>query len=359
MHLEDLELGDLVFFLSPHLGIVEHTSIFLGTKNNVPYIIHATKEPYYSVMVTRLKNDDINSYHIIRPRNKRIATEAVAILLAWVEYQVPYTCDAKFNRLMGEAEKHFSFELKASAPAQMRFGTKSYAENYHQYIEMANSLPDVTPSISESGVGCAESITMAFNLACLILNASYREETQEWCLSSSVDEFLKTLSNPLPFDASNALSAGVFEYCAQHAEHWLNLGQLDLKNESSLREEDKEAWRVFKKTLQSRAQQLKESRKSPSPAEGRKRSRTYTDEGKCSCDLTDLIKFTALQVEQTTGSPDLSMHTSPLTLFFSPDKTKSSRSINRSPSLFFTPIPEPDDLDSLSMAFEKLSAYPT
>ena len=278
MRLEDLRLGDLVFFVSPNLDIVEHTAIFLGIKDRVPYIIHATKEPYFSIMVTHLKQDDIGFfYHIMRPQNTTIAIEAVAILLAWVEFQVPYASEIKCNRLMAEAERHFSFEIKASAYEQMIFGTEGYVKNYPKYIEMANNLPYVTKTIEESGVGCAESITMAFNLACFILHAIYQEDAKEWITLTGTDRFVSELQNPLPFDSTHALSAGIFEYCQNHTRHWGNLGALEPWEETRrIDMEDKEAWRTFKEKLKSRAQELAENFKA-SPIEGRKGSRTFSN----------------------------------------------------------------------------------
>lgn len=328
MRLEDLQLGDLVFFVSPTLGIVEHTAIFLGIKDQVPYIIHATKEPYFSIMVTRLKQDDAEFfYEIMRPQNTTIAIEAVAILLAWIEFQVPYASTIKCSQLMAEAERHFSLEIKASAHAQMIFGTEGYIRNYEKYIEMAHNLPFVTKTIAESGVGCAESITMAFNLACFILHATYQEEIKTWVTLSSIDEFLSELPNPLPFDSARALSAGIFEYCQHHMEHWLNLGGLEPWEDTHLIDaEDKEAWRTFKQKLKSRAQELAENIKE-SPTDGRSRSRTFTeDSGKNSFDAIDfleVIEFTARQIEEKTGSPVLGASKSPITAFFSPGKFKS------------------------------------
>ncbi len=54
------------------------------------------------------------------------------------------------------------------------------SKNYPKYIEMANKLPYVTQTIAESGVDCAESITMAFNFACFILHATYQDDIKEW-----------------------------------------------------------------------------------------------------------------------------------------------------------------------------------
>ena len=134
MYQNELKMGDLVFFVSPGIDIVEHTSIYLGMKAGVHYVLHATKGSYKAMMVTQFKNtmDSEFKYRIMRPKDVKLSIDAIVILLRWVEHQVPYASKAKIDRLMRVAEQSFSFELKSSAPLQAFFGRKSYRKNYAQ-----------------------------------------------------------------------------------------------------------------------------------------------------------------------------------------------------------------------------------
>lgn len=336
MKIEDLKIGDLIFFISPTLGISEHTSIFLGTKNDIPYILHATTKPYSCLMVTRLKNEELEfSYHVMRPQNIALAIEAITILLGWVEYQIPYSSNEKIAALMEEAEKRFSFELKGSAPEQMKFGTEGYTECYSKYIDMLNMLPYVTKTIADSGVGCAESIVLAFNLALLMLNMTYENHRKQWITPSPLVDFMDKLENPLPFDAQKALSAGLLEYCSQNPEHWINLGLLEVFTSISIEPEEKNAWRTFKAALQNRAKILIENHKGSSPPT-RTRSITLSHGSFDSLDIDNVVDFSTKQL--CTGS----RLESPLIEFFTPSKFCSSRF---SPLFFEKSLLEEQTLD--------------
>ncbi len=269
MHQNELQMGDLVFFVSPGIDIVEHTSIYLGMKAGVHYVLHATKGSYKAMMVTQLKNtmDSEFKYRIMRPKDVKLSIDAIVILLRWVEHQVPYASKAKIDRLMRVAEQSFSFELKSSAPLQAFFGRKSYRKNYAQYFSMANALPYV---VEDGGVvegfGCAESIVLAFNLALLMRYAKHEllaDGRIAWGIhEGDMEDFVDFIHNPLPFDARASLSAGLCDHCATNPEDWLDLGELTPELSVCLDEDAREIWKIFREDLKKRSSYLIERHRS-------------------------------------------------------------------------------------------------
>jgi len=272
MNQNELEIGDIVFYSSPFLGVIEHTSIYLGTMNNVPYVIHATRTPHKSLMVTHLNHSEDFNYHVVRPTYVDLAVDAIVILLRWVEHQVPYATEQKTSRLFSRAEELFSMELKSSEKKQAIFGKEHYKSNYSQYITMANTLPYIpTENGIIEGFGCAESVVSAFNIALFISHATPTVSAgiNKWSIDhSNLEEFIDQIDSPFPFDAKSALSGGLFEHCVSNPAHWTNLGALQVQESQTANEEDKEMWREFKESLKARAHILvnKLSASSPSKA---------------------------------------------------------------------------------------------
>lgn len=275
MNQSDLLMGDLIFYVSPSLDIVEHTAIYLGEKDGVPYVLHATQDGYNAMMMTHLKNrvDADFKYRVMRPRNEELSVNAIIIFIGWVELQVPYASKEKINQLMSNVERICSLELKESAGKQADFGKKDYRSNYSQYLTMLNALPFVEGnSTCEEGFGCAESIVVAFNLALLKQHAKQESSCDGqdvWSIGNiSLDEFIDKLKNPLPFNAQSSLSAGLYEHCANSPDHWIAMGELCPQAAITPDEDAKEVWRGFKEQLKQRSLNLVEKlrSKSESPA---------------------------------------------------------------------------------------------
>lgn len=294
MNVDDLLPGDLVFFVSPFSGIVEHTSIFLGIKNDTPYIVHATMTPYNAIMVTHLKKDEDFVFKVIRPVNTELALEALAVLLLWVEYQVPYAKKDKVNALFSKIEKRCSLDLKSSENEQMNFGLENYAQNFYSYFDLANELPNITEYYREVGMGCAESVTAAYNVASIRLELSYNEEIDKWYCPVNPVAFALGLNNPLPFDSQHALSAGVHAYCSNSPSHWIDLGFLELTQTVNA-VLDKNAWQQFKRELAERAQFLVDNFNGTQTT--RVRTSTFSSSsGASPFEYTQLIEFASKQV---------------------------------------------------------------
>jgi len=301
MKQSNLVVGDLIFYVSPSLDIVEHTAIYLGEKEGVPYVLHAARDSYKTMMVTHFKNtvDAEFRYRVMRPRDIELSINAIIIFLGWVEYQVPYASQEKIERLLFDVEKYCSLEQKESAKIQADYGKKNYCLNYNQYLVMANALPYIVIDNDDiEGFGCAESVVTAFNLALLMRHARQERSSEgriSWSIGDiTMDEFVGCLHNPLPFDAKRSLSAGLYEHCANSPDDWVKMGELTPQASVAPDEDAKELWKSFKEILKARALLLIEKRRT-SPDYPSMKLR-YTPSG-TQLNLIDIIDYASTEVK--------------------------------------------------------------
>lgn len=255
----ELQIGDLIFFLDT-LSNAEHIALFVSMKDDVPYVIHATSAPYYAVMLTRLKPADIGcAYRVVRPIHKNLALIATGILFQWVEHLVPYASREKFDAIMNELDQKGGIDNPNAGIVQEAHGKATYESNYAQYLIMANSLPYIPHEEGKiKGLRCAETIVAAFNIALVIMHATLIQSFMgyEWILDgySSLEVFIASLNNPLPFDAKTTLPAGILTHCLKDKAQWIDQGMLFVDpGEDPAPEKCREIWCEFKTALQTSA----------------------------------------------------------------------------------------------------------
>ena len=253
----ELKTGDLVFYLNS-AGVPEHIAVFANHCNGVPYVIHATSHPYYSVMLTHLKPELDNQYCVMRPNNTNIAFAAVGILSRWVEHQVRFATTKKRDALVNPLDAMGGFldnpRTEEIGRIQEQYGKASYLVNYAYYLEMANALPLIPKP--EEGMVCSETIVAAFNIALLIMHEHCVKTLYGYDWTSnpnwSLDAFIHLLDNPLPFDARAILPAGILKHCQDNLNHWEDKGSLMMEEHYVLEEDfakNKNKWRAFKDAL--------------------------------------------------------------------------------------------------------------
>ena len=255
MNSDQLQPGDLLFSFNSNKES-EHLALYAGSKNGVPYVLHATSKPHNAVMLTHLIRADSGcEYQVMRPTNTDLALDAKQILLGWVEHLVPYASDETLDRILNLIDRLGGLDNPRSGIIQEQHGKKTYGINYSHYLLMTNHLPFIPVSYTKAGkiegLRCAEAITAAFNIALLMLYASQEED--KWIIEhvDSIDEFVSELDNPLPFDAIEACSTGIYKHCVDSPFHWKNLGPLTLLDYPEPDEASKADWREFKTSLQS------------------------------------------------------------------------------------------------------------
>lgn len=363
MLVNELEMGDIVFFCDTS-GMAEHTSMYIAKREGIHYIIHATTQPHRGLMITYLKEADINCcYKIVRPKNKELAIEAIGILLTWVEQKVPYANEKKINSLMDYLDEHQGYQIAHAGRVQEAYAKENYVKNYARYIEMANALPYIANENGEiKGLGCAESVVSAFNIALFIRHAIYARKPSSNELMFSLpdavtlEEFISELNNPLPLDAISTGSAGLLNHCMLDNDNWLYLGILQNYAPIMPTDKNKKDWREFldnyknysidtQKNEEDEFQELQLIIPARSP-----RARSSSSESPLYF-LDNLDQPDLRGRASSLGSPYQFLG------LLSPDKKERSKSetfknrtsFRKNPSLFFTPA----DLDADTSIVEK------
>lgn len=194
---------------------------------------------------------------------------------------------------MADVESICSLELRDSAKTQADFGKINYRSTYSQYLSMANALPYVLGENGDvEGFGCAESVVTAFNLALLMRHAKQVSSVDghiTWGIGDcSMDEFIASFHNPLPFDAKRSLSAGLYEHCANSPDDWCSMGELSPQESIDPGENAKDIWREFKEILKQRAQYLIERHRSSSGSPPVKR---FIPQSGSSLNLIEILSY--------------------------------------------------------------------
>ena len=254
MHSDQLQSGDLIFYFNS-TNKAEHLALYAGSKNGVPYVLHATSAPHHAVMLTNLvAADEGCSYQIMRPLNIDLALDAKQILLDWVEFLVPFASADKQDKIYNKIDDLGGFNNSSNADAiQETYGKATYIKNYSQYLLMANHLPFIPINYTKEGkiegLRCTETIIAAYNIALLMMHATYLSNL--WTIEhvATLDEFANTLDNPLPFDSTVAMPIGVYKHCMENPVHWNNLGELTLLPYPKPDPASKADWREFKESL--------------------------------------------------------------------------------------------------------------
>ncbi len=255
MNSNELQPGDLIFSFSS-IGEAEHLALYAGKKGGVPYVLHATTAPHDAVMLTYLTPPGENChYRVMRPLNVPLALDAKEVLLTWVEHLVPYASVKKRDKILNWIDNLGGLDNPTrSGIIQQEYGKKTYQDNYSQYLLMANHLPFIPLTYTDEnkieGLRCAEALVAAFNIALLLQHATHRDD--KWFIEdvASLEDFVDALDNPLPFDAKNALSFGVYQHCLDSPMHWDNQGELTYLSYPEPGPSDKTDWRDFKASLQ-------------------------------------------------------------------------------------------------------------
>ena len=254
MHDDDLKMGDLIFYADT-LGQMEHVALYVGHKDHLPYVVHATTGEYKAVMLTRLKQPDHGCfYHVMRPCcQDEVIKATVAILLRWVEFQVPYKYHDELNFQLDEL---CGLEGKKAPKIQESFGKQHFEARFPYYFEIANALP-LTPLDKNGcmeGMFCSEVIIAAFNVAQIVLHAILLQsmDRPQWALppTLALSVFIKNLNSPLPFDAQTTLPAGMHAHCLADTCNWQDCGSLMIESMSDLElDKAKPVWREFRQAL--------------------------------------------------------------------------------------------------------------
>ena len=312
MNSNELRSGDLVFSFNSN-NESEHIALYAGHKDGVPYVLHATSKPHNAIMLTRLiPADEGCSYHVMRALDTDLSQEVRRIFLDWVEHKVPYASTEKVDRILNLMDKLGGIDTPYAGEKQEEFGKASYQKNYAYYFQMAHYLPYIpvthTSSLKIEGLRCCEAIVAAFNIALLMRHATYLNN--QWTLGEgqTLEAFVSQLNNPLPFDASASLSAGVYRHCSHTPAHWINCGMMDLLPSLPHSPENKVLWHEFKDALnkvgmENTAQFLKLSN-SPKIAASAQQSLFKP--------LTELKVGQDILARSISFSPDISVAASPI-----------------------------------------------
>ena len=254
MHDYELKMGDLILYADT-LGQMEHVALYVGHKDQLPYVVHATTGEYKAVMLTRLKQPDQGcSYHVMRPRcQDEVIKATVAILLRWVECQVPYKYHDELNFQLDEVR---GLEGEKAPKIQESFGKQHFEARFPYYFEMANALP-LTPLDKNgcmTGMFCSEVIIAAFNVAQIVLHEILLQsmDSPQWALppTLALSVLIKNLNSPLPFDAEMTLPAGMHQHCLGDTCNWQDGGPLMIEPMPDLDlDKVKPVWKEFKQSL--------------------------------------------------------------------------------------------------------------
>lgn len=250
-----LQSGDLIFYFNS-IKEAEHIALYAGSKDGVPYVLHATSAPHNAVMLTHLKEADSGcEYRVMRALDNFLSLKAKEILLTWVEYAVPFASVEKRDGIFNLMDKMGGIDNPVQSGAiQDKHGKKTYAKNYSQYLLMANHLPFIpltyTSENKIEGLLCSEAIIAAFNIALLMMHAT--QIGDQWVIDSAptFNDFIKLLNNPLPFDAKEALPNGIYKHCLDSPMQWIDQGSLTIILYSEPDSTSKADWREFKSALQ-------------------------------------------------------------------------------------------------------------
>ncbi len=270
MLVEELKTGDLIFELDS-LGSIEHVSIYAGIRQGLHYQVHATLGRHYrSIMITYLRQ---NKYAIFRPQNNDLALLATGIMYRWVEFQVPFASEEKRSQLLRSLDRlklqkmsKLSVDISREQREQEEhiieedFGKSEYGTRSIQlYINMLKALPFVPVTEGDStsmpmGLFCSEAIIAAYNIAMMIsheeLFRQINEAPEGLPVTAILEDMIRKLDNPLPFDASSTYPGGMYKHCLENASHWENLGIL---NHQEVLEEDlaaqRDDWLEFRRLL--------------------------------------------------------------------------------------------------------------
>ena len=254
MNSDQLKPGDLIFSFNCN-NEAEHLAMYAGSKNGVPYVLHATSKPHNAVMLTHLTDADEGcEYRVMRAVDTELALDAKHILLTWVEHLVPFASVEKRDAIFNLIDRLGGVDTPQAGLIQEHHGKKTYEMNYSQYLLMANHLPYIPISYTKEekveGLRCTEAVIAAFNIALLMMHATQIED--KWIIEhvASLGEFVAELDNPLPFDAKESLPTGVYKHCADSTLHWENHGVLTITPYPKPDSIGKADWREFKASLE-------------------------------------------------------------------------------------------------------------